>query len=190
LTIYHPFQQVPFAGRLFVRTAGDPYPFVPVISRMIREMAPDQPVERAATLADIRSEMLSPDRVNAFIVGGFATVALLIAAVGIAGVLAFSVNARIREFGVRLAVGSTPRHLLLGVLGEGTAIVLVGILAGAAGGYVLAELAGRYLESLQLPGALPVGAAAAVLFGAAIAASLIPAARASRVDVQQALRTE
>ncbi len=190
LTIYHPFQQVPFAGRLFVRTAGDPYAFVPVISRMIREMAPDQPVERAATLADIRSEMLSPDRVNAFIVGGFATVALLIAAVGIAGVLAFSVNARIREFGVRLAVGSTPRHLLLGVLGEGTGIVLVGILAGAAGGYVLAELAGRYLESLQLPGALPVGAAAAVLFGAAIAASLIPAARASRVDVQQALRSE
>jgi hypothetical protein len=190
MTIYHPFQQIPFAGRLFVRTAGDPYAFVSPIQRLIRELAPDQPVERAATLADIRNALLSPERVNAFIVGGFATVALLIAAVGIAGVLAFSVNARIREFGVRLAVGSTPRHLLLGVLAEGTTIVVVGILAGSAVALVLSGIATQYLDSLKLPGALPLTGAAAVLIGAAVGASLIPAARASRVDVQQALRTE
>jgi ABC-type antimicrobial peptide transport system permease subunit len=190
MTIYHPFQQIPFAGRLFVRTAGDPYAFVPVITRMIREMSPDQPVERAATLADIRAEMLSPDRVNAFIVGGFATVAMLIAAVGIAGVLAFSVSARVREFGVRLAVGSTPRNLLLGVLSEGTGIVVIGILAGAIGGLALVAFANRFVNELQLPGAMPIVSAAAVLVGAAIAASLIPAARASRVDIQQALRIE
>jgi putative ABC transport system permease protein len=190
LTIYHPFRQLPFAGRLFVRTAGDPYAFVPTITRLIREFSPDQPVERAATLGDIRITMLSPDRVNAFIVGGFATVALLIAAVGIAGVLAFSVSARIREFGVRLAVGSTPRDLLLGVLAEGAGIVLTGIVAGGAGGYALAAIAERYVDALRLPGTLPLAAAAAVLVSAAVAASLIPAARASRVDIQQALRTE
>jgi predicted permease len=190
LTIYHPFLQVPFAGRLFVRTAGDPYAFVPTITQLIRKLAPDQPVERAATLADIRVAMLSPDRVNAFIVGGFATVALLIAAVGIAGVLAFSVSARVREFGVRLAVGSTPRDLLLGVLAEGTGIVVIGIGVGGAGGYALGAIASRYLDAVRLPGAMPLAAAAAMLVGAAIAASLIPAARASRIDIQQALRTE
>jgi ABC-type antimicrobial peptide transport system permease subunit len=91
---------------------------------------------------------------------------------------------------VRLAVGSTPRHLLLTVLSEGTGIVIVGILVGAAGGLGLVTFANRFVNELQLPGALPIVSAAAVLVGAAIAASLIPAARASRVDVQQALRIE
>ena len=71
-------------------------------------------MERAATLDDIRTEILSPNRVNALVFSGFAGVALLIAVVGVAGVLAFSVSARTREFGVRLAIGSTPRHLLTG----------------------------------------------------------------------------
>jgi putative ABC transport system permease protein len=110
--------------------------------------------------------------------------------VGVAGVLAFSVSARTREFGVRLAVGSAPRQLLARVLGEGMAIAAIGIAAGAAGGYVLALVAARFFAAAQLPGALPLLGAAAVLIGAAVVASLIPAARASRVDVVQALRSE
>ena len=100
------------AGRLFVRAAGDPYALVPAVTRVIREISADQPVERAATLEDVRAEVLSPERLNAFVFSGFAGIALLIAVVGVAGVLAFSVSARTREFGVRLAVGSAPRHLL------------------------------------------------------------------------------
>ena len=123
LTVYHPFRQMPFAGRLFVHTAGDPYALVPPVTRIIREMSADQPVERAATLADVRAEVLAPERLNAFVLSGFAGVALLIAVVGVAGVLAFSVSARTREFGVRLAIGSTPRHLLMRVLSEGALIV-------------------------------------------------------------------
>ena len=107
------------AGRLFVRAAGDPYALVPAVTRVIREMSADQPVERAATLEDVRAEVLSPERLNAFVFSGFAGIALLIAVVGVAGVLAFSVSARTREFGVRLAVGSAPRHLLARVLSEG-----------------------------------------------------------------------
>ena len=121
---------------------------------------------------------------------GFAGIALLIAVVGVAGVLAFSVSARTREFGVRLAVGSAPRQLLTRVLSEGVVIAAIGIAAGAAGGYVLARVAARLFGHVQLPGAVPVLGAAAVLIGAAIVASLIPAARASRVDVMQALRSE
>ena len=138
----------------------------------------------------MRAEALAPERLNAFVISLFAGIALLIAVVGVAGVLAFSVSARTREFGVRVAVGAAPRHLLVRVLWEGALIVALGIFAGAAGGYGFAWLASSHLESVRVPGALPILAAAAVLAGAALLASLWPAARASRVDVLQALRSE
>ena len=190
LTVYMPVRQVGIAGRLFVRAAGDPYALVPAVTRVIREISPDQPVERAATLEDVRAEVLSPERLNAFVFSGFAGIALLIAVVGVAGVLAFSVSARTREFGIRLAVGSTPRHLLARVLSEGVRIAAIGIAAGTAGGYVLAQAAAKFFTTVQLPGALALTGAAAVLIGAAVVASLMPAARAARVDVVQALRSE
>jgi putative ABC transport system permease protein len=190
LTIYQPVRQIGIAGRLFVHAGGDPHALVPAITRVIRQIAPDQPVERAATLEDVRAEVLSPERLNAFVFSAFAGIALLIAVVGVAGVLAFSVSARTREFGVRLAIGSAPRHLLTRVLSEGVQIAALGVAAGAAGGYVLARIATSYIGHIQLPGALPVLGAAAVLIGAAVLASLMPAARASRVDVLQALRSE
>jgi putative ABC transport system permease protein len=163
---------------------------VPAVTRVVRQLAPDQSVERAATLEDVRATVLSPERVNAFVFSGFAGIALLIAVVGVAGVLAFSVSARTREFGVRLAVGSTPRHLLTQVLWEGAAIAGIGILAGASGGFALARLAGAFFGRVQLPGAVPVLGAAATLIAFAVVASVMPAARASRVDVVQALRSE
>jgi putative ABC transport system permease protein len=190
VTIYRPIRQGGFGGRLFVRTALDPHTLVPAITRTIREIAPDQPVERAATLEEVRTELLSPDRVNALVFSGFAGIALLIAVVGIAGVLAFSVSARTREFGMRLAVGCSPRALLRHVLSEGTAIAVVGIGAGAAGGFVLSRLATSFFTAVRLPGMLAVVAAALVLFAAAVVASWLPAARASRIDVMEALRSE
>ncbi|OFW11182.1 MAG: multidrug ABC transporter substrate-binding protein [Acidobacteria bacterium RIFCSPLOWO2_02_FULL_67_36] len=190
MTIYMPVRQIGHAGRLFVHAAGDPYALVPAVKRVIREISADQPVERAATLEDVRAEVLSPERLNAFVFSGFAGIALLIAVVGVAGVLAFSVSARTREFGVRLAVGSAPRQLLARVLGEGVLIAAIGIAAGAAGGYALARASAMVVPQVELPGALPVMGAAAVLITAAVVASLLPAARASRVDVVQALRSE
>jgi len=190
MMVYHPFQQMGVAGRVFVHASGDPYALVPAVKRVVRELAPNQPVERAATLEDVRAEVLTPERLNAFVIAGFAGVALLIAMVGVAGVLAFGVSARTREFGVRLAIGSTPRSLLMSVLSEGMAIVSVGIAAGIAGGYACAGIAAGYVAGIELPGMLPLAAAAAVLGGAAVLASLMPAARASRVDVLQALRSE
>ena len=115
-SVYHPFEQEIGGGRLFVHASGDPYALVPPITKIIRALSPDQPVEQAATLDDIRAEVLAPERLNALVFGGFAAVALMIAVVGVAGVLAFSVSARTREFGIRLAVGSAPRQLLTKVL--------------------------------------------------------------------------
>jgi predicted permease len=190
LVVYHPFEQEIGGGRVFVHASTDPYALVPAITRTIRELAGDQPVERAAALDDIRAEVLAPTRLNAIVFGGFAIVALVIAVVGVAGVLAFSVSGRTREFGIRLAMGSQPRNLLAGVLREGMLIAAIGIVAGAAGGFVLARVAASYIQDVQIPGALPVLAAAVVLLAAAVIASVLPAGRAARVDVVQALRAE
>ena len=191
LTVYNPFEEGPiFGGRLFIHTGADPYSLVTPVTRMIREMSADQPVERAATLEDVRAEVLTPDRLNSLVFGVFAAVALAIALVGVAGVLAFSVSARTREFGIRLAIGSQPRQLLAGVIVEGAVMAVAGVLAGATFGYVLARLAGSYFLDVQMPGALPVVLSAFVLLTAAVVASSVPAARAARIDVMAALRAE
>ncbi len=190
MTVYHPLEQEIGAGRLFLKASGDPYALVPAVTRTIRELSADQPVERAATLDDVRAEVLSPNRLSALVFGGFASVALLIAVVGVAGVLAFSVSARTREFGVRLAIGSAPRHLLMGVLREGAVIAGAGIVAGALGGFLLARVIGSYIEGVSIPDLLPTLLAAVLLVAAAVLASFVPAVRAARVDVMQALRSE
>jgi ABC-type antimicrobial peptide transport system permease subunit len=190
LSVFHPFEQEIGGGRLFVHARTDPYALVAPVTRIIRDLSADQPVERAATLEDIRAEVLTPDRLNALVFGGFAAVALAIAVVGVAGVLAFSVSGRTREFGIRLAIGSQPRHLLAGVISEGVLMATTGVVAGAACGFALARLARSYIQDVQIPGAVPVIGAAVVLLIAAVIASVLPAARAARVDVMQALRSD
>ena len=190
MTIYHPMEQEVVAGRLFVHTKMDPYALVPTITKIVRDLAPDQPVERAATLDDIRAEVLSPNRINAMVFSGFAGVALAIAIVGVAGVLAFSVSARTREFGVRLAIGSTPAALLTSIVREGAVIGLIGIAAGAIGGVALARVITAYIVEIEIPGMAPILGSAAVLVVAAVLASLMPGERASRVDVISALRAD
>jgi predicted permease len=189
-TIYSPLEQGFGGGRIFVHAAVDPYSIVQPITRLIREMAADQPIERPAVLEDVKAEVLAPNRLNALVFGGFAAVAMAIAIVGVAGVLAFSVSGRIREFAIRLAVGSPPRHLLTGVLAEGAIIGTIGVVAGAAGGFALARMASAFIDGTQVPDAIPVAAAAFILLAAAVAASLLPAARAARVDVMDALRAD
>src|SRR5713226_1368267 len=180
VTFYTPFQEGPiFGGRLFIHTDANPYTLVTPVTRVIREMSADQPVEHAATLEDDRAEVLAPDRLNSLVFGVFAGVALAIA-----------VSARTREFGIRLALGSQPRYLLRGVIAEGAVMAAAGVLAGAAFGLVVARLAGSYFLDVKMPGALPVVLSAFVLLTAAVVASWLPAARAARIDVIQALRTE
>jgi putative ABC transport system permease protein len=191
LTVYNSIEEGPmFGGRLFVHTDTNPYSLVTPVTRAIREMSADQPIERAATLEDVRGEALAPERLNSLVFGVFAAVALAIAVVGVAGVLAFSVSARTREFGIRLALGSQPEQLLRSVVTEGAVMAVAGVLAGAAFGFVVARLAGRYFLDVKMPGPLPVAASALVLVAVAVVASMLPAARAARVDVIQALRSE
>ncbi|HJX84578.1 MAG TPA: ABC transporter permease, partial [Candidatus Angelobacter sp.] len=190
MTVYQPSEQEGWNGRLFVRAKNDPYALVPAVTRTIHEIAVDQPVERASTLDDIRAEVLTPDRLNAIVFGGFATLALLISVVGVAGVLAFSVSGRTREFGIRMALGAQPRSILTKVLLEGLVIAGIGVASGFLVGFVLERAVGKFLGPVQLPGALPLIASAAVILAAAVIASALPAARAARVNAVEALRSE
>jgi putative ABC transport system permease protein len=190
MTIYHPFEQEIGGGRLFVHAKSEPYALVPIVTRVVHELATDQPVERASTLDDVRAEVLTPERLNTMVFGGIAGVALAISLVGVSGVLAFSVSARTREFGIRLAIGSGPRRLLAAVLVEGLIMAGLGVVGGTAGGLVLYRILGTYLTQIQFPGIVPIIGAASLLMLAAGSASLLPAARAARVDVVEALRIE
>ncbi|HEY2822253.1 MAG TPA: ABC transporter permease [Candidatus Acidoferrum sp.] len=190
MTIYQPSDQEGFSGRLFVRAKGDPYALIPVLTSEIHHMSDNQPVERASTLDDVRAEIMAPDRLNAIVFGGFATLALLISIVGVAGVLAFSVSGRIHEFGIRLALGASPRNILSGVLSEGFVIALIGVTVGTAAGFALVRVIAKYTAELQIPGATPLIAAAGVILAAALVASAIPAIRAASVDAARALRSE
>src|SRR5260370_109119 len=191
LTVYNTFEEGPmFGGRLFIHASANPYSLVTQVTQIIRAMSVEQPVERAATLEDVRAEVLTPDRLNTVVFGIFAAVALAIALVGVAGVLAFSVSARTREFGVRLAIGAQPRQLLTRVIAEGAVMAAAGVLAGGVSGYVLLRLARSCFEGVQTPSVLPLVGARVLLLAAAVVASALPAARAARVDVTEALRSE
>lgn len=125
-------------------------------------------------------------RRNTVVFGGFASVAV----VGVAGVLAFSVTARTREFGIRLAIGSQRRQILGSFIKEVAAMADMSIIAGAIGRFVLARGAASYLSDLQMPGFMPVIVAGFVLLLAAMIASALPAARAALIDAMEALQTD
>ena len=191
MTVYTPFAQGPlFGGCLVVRAKGDLYALVPTITKTIRVLAATQPLEHASTLEDVRTEVLTNNRVNAIVFGGFAALALAISVVGVAGVLAFSVSWRTREFGIRLALGAQSGRILAGVLVDGLAMAAIGVTAGGFVAWGLSRLAGNYVQELQLPGPVPLIVSAAVILSAAVLASVIPAARAAQVDPVEALRAE
>ena len=190
MTIYQPVNQEGWNGRLFVRAHQDAYALVPAITQTIHQMSADQPVEKATMLGDVRAEVLTPDRLNAIVFGGFAAVALLISVVGVAGVLAFSVSSRTREFGIRMALGALPRNILTIVLAEGVAMAAIGVGAGLVVGFVLSRAISKYVAEIHQPGALAFVASAVVILAAAVIASAVPAARAARVNAVEALRAE
>ena len=164
---------------------------------MIREMSADQPIEGAATLEDIRTEVLTPQRLNSLVFGVFAAVALAIAIVGVAGVLTFSVSARTREFGIRMALGARSSDVLRDVARD-VAVVLG---AGAGIGLVFASLVILAMRAFARPAPgiaiyrpsldpLQLGAIAVFIVAVGVAAAFIPARRAVRVSPISSLRQE
>ncbi len=186
---FNPTTEVPLAGSLFVRTA-EPDMVVRPILDLIRKLDPEQPVVDVKTLAQIRSESISPQRLNATLVGAFAVLALTVAAVGVAGVLAFGVSQRTHEFGVRAALGADRSVLMHVVLKEGALLALFGLGIGLTASFLLAGLISGLLHDVAPTDIGTLGFVALLLTLVALLASAIPAWRAAEIDPVQALREE
>jgi putative ABC transport system permease protein len=187
-TVYESSVQAPPGTVVLIRTTGDPALVGHEASRLIHEVDPKRPVVDVRTLESTVADEIAPSRLNATLFGGFALLALSIAAVGIGGVLAFSVTQRTREFGIRMALGSGRSQILHGVLVEGLTLAGSGLVIGT----IAATVLGRFLQKMLFDvGILDVATfivMGALLAAVAAAASWLPALRATRVDPNVALR--
>jgi predicted permease len=187
--VFMPVSQALFpSGAVVLRTEVAPGGLAQAARAVIHSVAPDQPVENVLPLDAIRDESVGPRRVNAMLVGSFGVLALVIAAIGIAAVLAFSVSARTSEIGVRMSLGAHPGQVLAMILREGGTLVAIGLAIGVAGSLVLA----RYIQGLLFavtphdPATVATVAVTMALIG--VAACWVPAARAARIAPSEALR--
>jgi putative ABC transport system permease protein len=191
LQLYEPISQRPVSTASFViRTAGPDAGLGAALREIVREVDPEQPVIRLTPISSLVSETLARPRFGMTLFGVFAALALVLAAIGIYGVMAYNVSQRTAEFGVRMARGAQPADVLRLVLSGGARLVLLGIAAGT----VVTLAAGRLIESMLFRTSahdpLILASIALVLSAVAALACLIPARRATKVDPMTALRTE
>ena len=188
---YRPFLQVPNIGaRVLARTTGDPMNYASALKNAVYAAHPEVPVENIQTLEALRAGNLRVPGLNAILLSVFATVALIITLAGVAAVIGTSVSQRTREFGVRMALGASRGTVLKMVLGQGLALVAVGLIAGSIGALVLARGIAAYLYQTPTTDPLVYIAVAAVFLIAAALACLGPARRATSIDPLLALRAD
>jgi putative ABC transport system permease protein len=189
--IYVPIEQNPwFSASLSVQTAGEPLAFLPAVKAAMARVDKDQPLTRIRTLEEVASEATSQPRFRAELVGAFAVLALLLAAVGIFGVLAYSVGQRVREFGIRVALGARSHDVLRLVLGGALKMTAAGVAIGLVAAALLTRLLGTLLFAVQPIDPVTFTGTAALLVVSALLACAWPAWRATRVDPAVTLRQE
>ena len=193
--MYFPYQQIKesvwYVPRdLAIRTTGDTSGLVGSVRQAIREVDPDQPVSNIATMAEVLGTEAAQRRMGMIMLVGFASLALLLASLGIYGVLAYFVTQHTPEIGVRQALGATPRNILFLVLKKGMGLTLAGIVIGLIGAFVLTRLMSSLLFGVNASDPLTFVTVPLVLGLVALFACLIPARRATRIDPLVALRYE
>ena len=189
--VFVPFDQGLFpTGNLVIRTTVDnPLGLAQAARAVVHGIDPTQPVERVLSLEAVRDESIGPRRINAMLIGSFSLLALVIAAIGIAAVLAFSVSARTSEIGVRMSLGAQPGQVLAMILKEGGTLVALGLLVGVAGSLALARYIQGLLFSVGPNDPTTLISVGAIMAAIGIAACWVPAARASRIAPSEALRS-
>jgi len=187
-----PFAQsdFPMAGLVIHTSGGDPAAVGPAATKIVRSINPTQAVEHVLTVAQIRDESIAPRRLNATLVASFGILALIVAAVGIAAVLAFSVSARTNEIGIRMSLGADAGSVLRMVLWEGGLLVGLGLLLGVIGSLALSSAVRGLLFGVAARDPETLAVVAVIMTVVGIAACWIPAARAARIDPGVALRAQ
>ena len=188
--MYRPFLQGGRPTRVLARAVGDPTTLSGEILAAVHAVDPDQPVENFRTLEQARAGTLAPRRLTLALLALFAGVALLICVTGIAGAVATSVSQRGREFGLRIALGASPRTVLTAVMRTGLSLVLGGLVVGLVGALGFTRVLSTLLFETDPVDPLTFGVAAVVLTTAGLLACYVPARRAMRADPMVALRTD
>ena len=178
------------SGGFVMRTRSDAASLAPAATRIVRGIAPQQPIEKVLTLNQIRDESVGPRRLNAQLVGSFGMLALIVAAIGIAAVLAFSVSARTNEIGIRMSLGADASRVHRMVLSEGGALVALGLTLGVLGALALSRLMQGLLFGVAPNDPATLAGVVVLMAAVGIGACWVPAIRASRIDPGVALRSQ
>jgi putative ABC transport system permease protein len=189
-TLYRPAAQSAWGPAMLVATDGDPTAIARAARELIHGIQPDRAVDQVQTMDELRAMDVAPSRLNATLFGAFAALALAIAAVGVLGSLGFSVSRRVREFGVRMALGADRASVLGSVLAEGAVLLVVGLAFGSLGAVAVGRFLSGLLFDVQPIDPASLASAAAVLGVVALVASLLPALRATRIEPTEALKGE
>jgi putative ABC transport system permease protein len=187
-TVFESATQYTPGQALMIRTADRSGSVGREAARLIHDRDPKRPVTKIAWLTESAAERVAPSRLNAALFGGFAILALTIAAIGVGGVLAFSITERTREFGIRMALGAEPLRILRGVLGEGLVLAGAGVVIGVAGALFLSRFLSGLLYEVTPLDALTFAATCGSLTFVALLAAWVPARRATKVQPTEALR--
>ena len=192
--MYFPYQQISETWNmprdLAIRTNGDTSSLVGAVRQIIREVDPDQPVSNVATMAEVLGTEAAQRRMGMIMLVGFALLALLLASLGIYGVLAYFVTQHTNEIGVRQALGATPRNILFLVLKKGMGLTLIGVAIGLASAFALTRLMSSLLFGVKASDPLTFVTVPLLLALVALVACLVPALRATKIDPLVALRYE
>ncbi|HZA36319.1 MAG TPA: FtsX-like permease family protein, partial [Vicinamibacterales bacterium] len=189
--IYRPYAQMPFAQMtLLLRAAGDPMALAAAAAAVVRDIDPNQPVAEIRTMEEVVANTVARPRLLVYLLGGFAGMALLLAALGLYGVISHSVTQRRHEIGVRVALGAAHRDVLRLIVQQGMGLTVVGLLFGLLAALAATRVMGSLLFETGASDPLTLSGVSAFLAAVALIACYVPARRAARVDPMVALRVE
>ena len=188
---YFPFAQVPNGDMtMVVKASGDPNQLIAAARQQVKAIDPDQPIYSIRTMDEIRAESVAPERLNLTLLSVFAGIALVLAIVGIYGVMSYAVTQRTHEIGIRMAIGAQPRDVFRMVIGQGMMLALIGVGFGLIGAFALTRLMASMLFGVKPTDPVTFAGIAVLLTGVALVACYIPGRRATKVDPVVSLRYE
>jgi len=188
---YFPFAQLPFNGMtVIVKASGDPKQLIAAARAQVKAVDPDQPIYGIRTMDEIRAESVAPERLNLTLLSIFAGLALVLAIVGIYGVMSYTVTQRTHEIGIRMAIGAQPRDVFKLVIGQGMTLALIGVALGLVGAFGLTRLMATMLFGVEPTDPATFASIAVLLTAVALVACYIPGRRATKVDPVVSLRYE